>query len=327
MPYFFVDGVEDGSLGQFTSFGGGAGVVSTAGLNMDGNYCINLSSVAASATLAISAKSELYVTMLWRPVGSNSGLVSFTDAGALIGRVRSDSSGFLSATVGTATVATSPISFFNNTTYFVEIYYKVADSGGRIVVKVEDIVVIDFTGDTKPSTQTGISGLIFGYTTLGTSVNGYSYLDNIILNDTGWIGRKKILGRAIEGAGSSTQWTPSSGSNWDCLKERPPNDTDFVTTNTVGHLDFYTLQDMPGSGIGNIHAVQVQARAIKEGVAIPQNLNLALRSGGANYFSGDKPVPTALATIPNIWHTDPATASAWTVSGINNLEVGQRAAT
>ncbi len=54
------------------------------------------------------------------------------------------------------------------------------------------------------------------------------------------------------GAGDNSQWTPSVGSNWQCVDEIPYDDPaggDYVSTNTAGNIDDYNLE--PFSGVGN----------------------------------------------------------------------------
>ena len=47
-------------------------------------------------------------------------------------------------------------------TYLIEVYFSLADSGGRSVVKVDHIPWIDYTGDTKPGADTTIDNVFWG---------------------------------------------------------------------------------------------------------------------------------------------------------------------
>jgi len=65
---------------------------------------------------------------------------------------------------------------------------------------------------------------------------------------------------------------------------------------------------------------------VKEGSATPQNVKLAVRSGGTDYAGADKAVPTTAATVASIWETDPATSAAWSESNVNAVEIGVKTA-
>lgn len=323
MARIFSSGIETGGVYQFTALSG-ASAVSTSGLSMDAIYCLDLSGQTASATAVFPAKSEVYTAMLYRPILASTGLniLSLTSGGVVIGTIKRKSTGHLEAYAGATLLATSAFPIDLAATYLVECRYAVANSNGRVVLKINGIIAIDFTGDTQPSTETTVDAAVLGY--LSGVGDGYAYYDNIIVDDAGWIGKTYIQGRAVTGAGNSTQWTPSAGNNWDCVEERPASDADYVSSNTVGHLDLYAAGNMSGS-IGSVRAVHILARAVKEGAPTPQNLQLSVRSGGTDYFSADKAVPTAYGMLSNIWELNPDGATAWLEATVNATEIGVKA--
>jgi len=323
MARIFMDGFESGGLDQFTS-SSGATVVSTSGLSMDGNYCLECTGSGDYVQSSLSADDEMYFAFLYRPAAiSYNYLISFYSGSSKLMSINFESGSFLGAKVDSSLVAVSSISLSANVTYLVEGYYKIANSGGRIVCKLNGIVVIDYTGDTLPLTYTQFNSVRFGYT--GTNMNGSAYYDNIILDSANWIGKTYIQGLAVTGAGTTTQLTPSTGSNYTCVDEIPASDTDYVYSNTVDQLDTYAAGNLTGT-IGTIKAVQVQSRVVKEGTATPQNVKLAVRSGATDYVSADKVVPTTAATVASIWETDPATSAAWSESNVNAVEIGVKTA-
>jgi len=52
-------------------------------------------------------------------------------------------------------------------------------------------------------------------------------IDNLIVDNAGWIGQTRIQGLAVSGAGTTTQFDPSTGSNYECVNEVPYSDTDY----------------------------------------------------------------------------------------------------
>lgn len=329
MARIFTAGFEGGT-GDITKFSGidGANVISSSGLDMDGSYCLACDGGSDFARISITADDEMYFAFLYRCStigGSGNALIGFYSDATLLGRLvtAGGTSNVMQAMSGSSTLlASSAQALAENTTYFVEVYYKLADSGGRFAVKLNNISAIDFTGDTKPSTQTTFNGVVFG---ISGSTLSYGYFDNIILDDADWIGKTYIQGLAVTGAGTTTQFTPSAGANYACVDEIPVSTTDYISTNTNDHLDTYALANLTGT-LGLIKSVSVNAYAIKEGSATPQNLKLAMLSGSTTDLSAGKAIPTSYAVLSNIWETDPDTSSAWDESGVNALEVGVKSA-
>jgi hypothetical protein len=205
-----------------------------------------------------------------------------------------------------------------NQTYLIEIYYKVADTGGRWTVKVDGVQVIDYTGDTQASGNASTDRVGFGYDGVLTCSG---YFDNIVLDSAAWIGKTYVQKIVPTGAGSSTQWTPSAGSNYQTVDEVPASDSDFNEVNAAAQLDTFAAGNLVGS-IGAVLCVQLQARAFYEGAPTPTKLKLAVRSGTTNYYGSDETLTTVAKAWMKLWETDPDTAAAWTESGVNAAEIG-----
>ena len=328
----FIDGFESGSLGLWTNVGQYAGLA-TGIAGMSGAYCLDLATGSApgsSVQLAVPAASEMYFAFKLRRTSDTFtiNILTLLKGAATIGGLKipatGANSGKLMAYVGTYTNETvaGATTIAKDTTYLIEVRYKVADSGGIIQVKLNGSLEIDYTGDTKPGADTTFDLVSFGFY---TSYNAYFYLDDVVIDDANWIGNSQIQGLVASEAGNSTQWTPSAGANFGCVDEVPPSDSDYVSTNTDGHLDLYTFSDLQGA-VDAVKSVQVQARMLKEGSPTPQKGQLAVRSGGANYVSGSKVLPIASPrAVCNLWETNPATSAAWTTTGVNGAEFGIKA--
>jgi hypothetical protein len=220
---------------------------------------------------------------------------------------------------------TSEICYVSWVTNLIEAYIKIGDaSNGRIIVKMNGIIKLDVIGNTKGGGYTTMNAMALG--PCGLSGFGRGYWDNVVIDTANWIGKTHVAGLKPNAAGYSAQWTPSTGNNWDCVDEVPAVDTDFVSTNTVGHVDTYGLGDLP-SDAAAVRSIQVGARAMKEGAATPQNLNLAVRTTGGDYYSSDKLIPTSFGALSHIWENNPGTSNPWTVSEVNAMEAGIKAAT
>lgn len=327
MARIFIDGFESGGDDLWDAENN-ATVISSAGLDMDGDYCLDLSAGAEYIEKNITADDEMYFAFLYRATDINNSeqmLSVFNGSTPLIHICRFKASGIITAYRGVSTKideGTHALSI--NTTYLIEVHFKIADAGGRIEVKVNNISDIDYTGDTKPGADTQ-----FDKVRLGTGpyalFTTYAYFDNFIMDDAAWIGDTKIQKILPTGAGTTTGWTPSAGANYACVDERPASDADYVSINSNDVVDTYAAGDMAGS-ISSVKCVQVQSRTESDGAPTPTNLKLAVRSGGTDYFSGDKAVPASPAGLCNLWELNPNGSVAWTETTVNAAEVGIKSA-
>lgn len=327
MARIFIDGFEAGEYDMWDA-DSNATVISSAGLDMDGDYCLDLNAGTEYLQKDITADDEMYFAFLYRPTNNTTSeemLVVYNAGTALVHICRAATSGLIKAYRGiSALLDTGTHSLSINTTYLIEVHFKVADAGGRVEVKVDGISDIDFTGDTKPDANTQFDKVRLG-TGPTTAFSTNAYFDNFIMDDAAWIGDTKIQKILPTGGGSSTIWTPSAGANWQCVDERPPSDVDYVSTNVVDQVDTYAAGNMAGS-INSVKCVQVQSRTESDGAPTPTNLKLAVRSGAVDYFSADKVIPVAPKGLWNLWETNPADSLAWEEADVNAMEIGIKSA-
>jgi hypothetical protein len=208
---------------------------------------------------------------------------------------------------------------------YVEAWVVIADSGGRCVVKINGDIVIDFTGNTKNGgTATTLDKVkISGISNFNTD----QYWDDLYLCDaTGpapyntFLGEHRIYSLAPTGAGSSTQWTPDSGSNYSRVNEVPYSAANYVQSATSGQRDTYTMADLPAT-VGSILAVQNNTIA-KRTDAAAISIKPAIQSGASVYYGTAVALTANDATVRDLRTIDPNTSTAWTVGGVNALEGG-----
>lgn len=166
---------------------------------------------------------------------------------------------------------------------------------------------------------------------LGGSGNGQTlvYDDWYIADTTGsapqndlW-GPVKIYCDFPSGAGTTTQFTPSTGSNYQNVDETNQNgDTDYNADGTAGHIDTFAMPT-PTPTVGTVLAEQVTVWA-KRDDATTRTFCVERRSGGTNYAGAETFTPTA-SYLPyiSIQQTDPA-AGAWSISSLTSEEVGYK---
>ena len=76
----------------------------------------------------------------------------------------------------------------------------------------------------------------------------------------------------------------------------------------------------------NVVAVGVSPRA-KRGASGPQNLHMALRSNGTNYYRSTIAQDVSYTANVAIWETDPATAAAWVNTAAALVQAGVKSIT
>jgi hypothetical protein len=160
---------------------------------------------------------------------------------------------------------------------------------------------------------------------IGGSAGGFGFrtrISQMIVQDQSTIGF--VLGTCVpSGAGSTSAWT---GAYTD-IDEAVTSDADFISSGTANQVSTFAQTAIPTLTGYVVRAVCVSARA-KRGSSGPQNIRMALRSAGTNYFSGsDISLGLGYAPVQTIWATDPATSAAWVNTAISSLEPGVKSIT
>lgn len=197
-----------------------------------------------------------------------------------------------------------------------DVKINIATFGGAIDVYMDGVLMFSFSGNTS-FLGSGISEFRM-FSPDGSNV----WFSQTIISTTITVGMK-VATLSISGAGTTSQWV---GSYTD-INETVLSDTTFISDNTNGDISTYQVTDVPTGGNFNVGAIIVSARA-ERGATGVQNLELGVRSGGANHWGS--PVSgliTAFGPFQEIMTTDPATGLPWTISGANAVEIGVQALT
>lgn len=225
-----------------------------------------------------------------------------------------------------------------DTAKHVEVRIKTAaDPDGRFEIKVDGTSVLSVSGGANLNEGTFEVvevGKVSGVTTVdGDTVVGDGVYDNFVIDDAAFPGVTKIQMINPNGAGNSAQWAPSTGNNYECVDEAPPDFADYVKTNTIGDQDLYAMSDLAISP-DSIKCVQVETSIRTLGIPSPQHIAHVLRIGTTNYQGADTAIPGPSAsdeggykTLQTVWENSPATASAFTESEVNGMEAGVKATT
>lgn len=193
-------------------------------------------------------------------------------------------------------------------------------------VTINGVSEISGTGNVRAG---ACGAFLFGKVTNrhGNSVD--YYYDNVTVDDAGYVGEVTVLRLDPAGDGTYTTWTPNSGANPDYqyVDDPPAYDTTtyLLSTLTIGDASTVTLETLANAGYtgGAILGVRADFYITRDGGGSARS-TFRLRSGTTNldtssaYAMGG----SSYYSFHMFTTTDPATSAAWTVAGVNGVEIG-----
>jgi hypothetical protein len=225
---------------------------------------------------------------------------------------------------GSTTIATSVTTDINDGNWhYIEVKVKCHDSTGTVEVRVGGVSVITATGlDTKDGTQAYYNFVDF----IGDSFNRIYLLDDLYICDgTGavnndFLGNKKVTTIQPDGAGDSTQLTPSAGNNYNCVDEAICNDdTDYVESATTDHTDLYNYAAV---ALSNISGLQINTDC-RETDATTFGIHAMCKSGATTDEAASVVIGTTnYVTKTKVHEVDPNTSAAWTDTNVSAAQFG-----
>lgn len=239
------------------------------------------------------------------------------------------------ANAGTVLATSATGVFLDNTWTYIEVYVKISDTVGEVIVKVNNNEVINITGQDTRNGGTGVidsfAYVVGGYTD-GFGSNGaqldfddtYACSSAGTVNNT-FLGPVRIDGLLPDSDGATTDFTPLSGSdNFAMVDEAVPDgDTSYNTSATPGHKDIFGLSDIPTPASVTVFGVisRVRAKASDLGVVElqPSVISNAVEDDGASRFLG-----TSYAEYSDLFEQNPDGNVSWTDSSVNTLQIAYR---
>lgn len=230
-----------------------------------------------------------------------------------------------STTAGTSLGFTSANVIKTNTWYYIELAVSISDTVGTVRLDVDGNTLLNLTNqDTRNGTPTTIDTLCV--TSFNTTTTTTYFDDMYISNTTTPLGPQRIYTLRPNLDTAQKDWTPLSGANnysmvADTLTD---GDTSYVQASTVGNYDLYDLGNLTPTS-ATISAINHLAWAKKTDVTT-RAITLTTKSGATTTDSANIALSVSYVGYSKIYDTDPNTAGAWTVSGVNALQIGQKIA-
>lgn len=290
-------------------------------------------SAGGTVTKTLPPQSTWVLGFAWRCTqqpGSTSRLCAFQDTGTTQIDVRMQPGGTLVVTrngtvLGTASVQALSEHIF----YYLELRVVIHASTGSYVLRVDGVPWLSGGNvNTQVTGNASANMIVIGHFSDG--LFGTVDVDDVYLCDGTGSANTQLLGDCRvdallpSGDGANTAWTPSTGtSHFALVDEVPPNDdTDYLSTSTVGARESHTFSDLPALPTPVIYGVQHTVVARKDDAGTRQVYSL-VKSGATTQVAA-APFTMALAwsMYTAIWEQDPATTAPWTVAGVNAMEAG-----
>lgn len=214
--------------------------------------------------------------------------------------------------------------FTDDTLHRVDINWKIADAGGFFSIYLDETLVATFAGDTLLSGFTTIDRVRFlGGDNIASPTSTEINYSQVIVSTTDTRGLK-LATIDITGAGTTSAWT---GSNVD-VDDVGISDGDFLESGSANQVETMAAANLSATANAlEVRAVFLGMRA-QRGAAGPQNLQGAVRVNGTDYFSSNvSGLIESLAPFQVMFEDSPDTASTWTNSEVDAIEIGVKSIT
>lgn len=187
-------------------------------------------------------------------------------------------------------------------------------------------ILSDSGVDTQQSSNAYMNKFGFvaaGYT--NRNIDDFYFLDTSGSTNNDFLGDVRIETIRPTGAGNQTDFTPSTGSNWENVDDTTPDDDSTYNYHAPQGLpgtDLFTMGDLTTIS-GSIFGIQpiIYTRKDDAGSA---DLYSVIRTGGTDYVGSGISLGDSYIYHTDILEENPNTATAWTVTDINNIEGGYR---
>lgn len=208
----------------------------------------------------------------------------------------------------------------NTTVRTVDIHCKIHDTLGRFALYFDNVLFLEFTGDTNLFASAQVDGIeLAGGHNSSTATHEINYSEIIVADEPtlGW--RCATIVPDADGT-TSAQWTGSFAD----IDEITNSDSDLLTSGSANDLETMRTTNLstPAAALSYFIALVTVARA-QRGASGPTQFQFALNSNVTDYFSASIALASGVfSEHSEIWATDPDTAAAWTAANIDAVELG-----
>ena len=308
---------------KYSSVSGYSKIVSPG--RVAGSFCLQFDNTFTTERTALvipgGNRSTVYVEAGMRvsvTPGNDVALLLLRDGNNTQVDLRWTSSGELRITRnGTSLGVTTGLALLTNTWYHIGLMATIHASAGAFELRVNGITRLSATGqNTQATGNAWVSQVAFGNL---ANFNSSHFADFIVSTD-GFCGDCVVKAILPQGAGNYSQWTPSTGSGWQCVDEAAMNnDTDYVESGTTGRRNSY---DFAPVGVnGTVKAVQ-RVTTVRKDDAGSRAIKQFTRISGTDYDGPVVSVTDSYVMQCGVMPVNPATGAEWSIAEIDAAEFG-----
>lgn len=250
----------------------------------------------------------------WNPI-------QILDSSTLQCNLRINTDRTISAMRNATVLASSAEKIPYNGWCYIEVKATINNTTGVFTVKLNGTQVINFSGNTRNGTNNQATRIDFRY--FGDDAFAVYYDDIYICDSSGgssndFLGDSFVEGLSPNGAGNYSQFTPSTGSNWQNVDDND-DDTTYNESQTVNQIDTYTYQDL--SYLTSVLGINLTTYAKKLDAAATSAASV-LRRSSTDSVGTTTALTTSYTAIQTTRDTDHVSSSAYSVANVNSLEAG-----
>lgn len=203
-------------------------------------------------------------------------------------------------------------------------------SAGSLTVYIDGVACLTLSGIATSTVSANCTHVrVIGNNSTGNTVFDDMWVCDAVsavgtqgqANNT-FLGDLRVAVQLPSAAGDSTQWTPSTGSNFAAVDENPVNTTDYVSDSVSGHRDLYQTVDTVGT-IGTVYAVREGIYAQKSDSGLMQ-IKPVIKENST--VTSDSAQTLAAGSWLSAWGdmkaVKPSNSGVWTQTDLDALQVG-----
>lgn len=204
--------------------------------------------------------------------------------------------------------------------FYVEFKITISNTTGSFDLKINEVSELD---DNTIDTQANADG--YSCFALFQSVLVWRWMDDIYICDSttsvnnDFLGECQVIGKFPDGDGSSSDFAPSAGDNYQNVDEQDVDDDTTYNDGSSGDIDYYTYDDLTESYLVRGLQVNTTMRTTDAGAVSVKN---KVQSNSIVADGEERFVNTTYSTEYDIIINDPNTSLSWTVDAINDAEFG-----
>ncbi len=236
-----------------------------------------------------------------------------------------NSSGFLEVYRGTSAgtlLGTGTTQLLNGAWHYIEIKATINDSTGSVVVHIDENLELNLTGiDTRNGASAVVDSFMIDIQSNTWWVDDFYFLDTTGTANNDFLGDVQVQILTPSGAGTNTDFTPSTGSNYQNVDDIPyDSDTTYNSATVNGDTDTYAFS--------NITATSASVKGIDVNIIARKSLSGArtyapvVRTNSTDFVGTDVSALDSYALSNQIYETNPDTSSAWLKAEVDAAEFG-----